>query len=109
MQLREFAKTLQEMVVAEMDEEKIRLKTEEFMEIIYRIVGICLGIPPKSFTWEYYDKSKQHCIQENLTSLQFYENLVKPLYNVEDKVSHSTSHIFSFIFSHNIPPIEFEQ
>lgn len=84
--LREYAKTLQEMAVAGVEEEKISSKIEEFMEIIYRITAICLGIPPKTFTWEYYDKSKQHCIQENVTPLEFYENFVKPLYNVEDKV-----------------------
>jgi len=74
------------MVLAGTEEEIIRLKTEEFMEVIYRIVGICLGIPPRCFTWEYYDKSKQYCIQENMTPIEFYEKLVKPLYNVEDKV-----------------------
>lgn len=85
-QLREYAKTLQEMVIAGKEEEIILSKTEEFMETIYRIVGICLGIPPRSFTWEYYDKSKQYCIQENMSPLDFYDKLVKPLYNVEDKV-----------------------
>jgi aminopeptidase C len=29
------------------------------MEEVYRIVGICLGIPPKQFTWQYVDKAKQ--------------------------------------------------
>ena len=85
-QLREYAKTLQEMVIAGKEEEIILSKTEEFMETIYRIVGICLGIPLRSFTWEYYDKSKQYCIQENMSPLDFYDKLVKPLYNVEDKV-----------------------
>jgi Peptidase C1-like family len=25
-----------------------------------RIIGICLGVPPTEFSWEYYDKSKEH-------------------------------------------------
>ena len=29
------------------------------MKEIYRIIGICLGIPPKTFVWQYTDKSKQ--------------------------------------------------
>ena len=29
------------------------------MKEVYRIVGICLGIPPQTFTWEYVDKTKQ--------------------------------------------------
>lgn len=38
------------------------------------------------FTWEYYDKTKQHSALENLEPKDFYENYVKPLYNVENKV-----------------------
>ena len=67
-------------------QEKVQAKIESFMESIFRIVGICLGIPPKTFTWEYYDKTKQNCVVENISSLEFYEMLVKPLYNVEQKV-----------------------
>jgi len=84
--LREYAKTLNDMVVIEEDWEKIQLKIQEFMESIYRVVGICLGIPPKTFTWEYYDKSKQYCVIENMKPTDFYEKMVKPLYNVENKV-----------------------
>jgi hypothetical protein len=29
------------------------------MEEVYRITGICLGIPPTQFTWQYVDKAKQ--------------------------------------------------
>ncbi len=47
-QLREYAKSLQAMVVEGASHDEIRLKIEGFMENIYRIIAICLGIPPKS-------------------------------------------------------------
>ena len=74
------------MVIEDSPAEKIQLKIKEFMENIHRIIAICLGIPPKTFSWEYYDKSKQFCVVENSTPLEFYNTLVKPLYNVENKV-----------------------
>ena len=85
-QLREYAKYLADMVAEEVDSAKIQAKVEEFMGHIYRFIGICLGIPPKTFTWEYYDKSKQYCVVENIQPIDFYETMVKPLYNVENKV-----------------------
>ncbi|KZS17904.1 Bleomycin hydrolase [Daphnia magna] len=84
--LREYAKLLQDMVGEGVSTEKIREKIEEFMQNIYRIVAICLAIPPKTFTWEYYDKAKQYCVVEKMEPKLFYENFVKSLYNVENKV-----------------------
>ena len=74
------------MVKEEVTSEKVQLKIEDFMHEIYRLVGICLGVPPKTFTWEYYDKSKQYCIVENIKPVAFYQDMVKSLYNVENKV-----------------------
>ena len=48
MQLREYAKSLQVMVDEGASHDEIRVKIEGFMEKIYRIIAICLGIPPKS-------------------------------------------------------------
>ena len=33
--------------------------TSGMMKQVYRIVGICLGIPPKTFVWQFVDKTKQ--------------------------------------------------
>lgn len=56
------------------------------MREVYKIVSICLGIPPSTFTWEYYDKSKNyHCIGP-ITPLDFYNKHVKPVFDVEQKV-----------------------
>lgn len=62
------------------------------MKEIYRIVSICLGIPPETFTWEYYDKSKAYHKIGPVTPLEFYNEYVKPVYNVEDKVSDMWDH-----------------
>ena len=85
-QLREYAQILRSMVEEDSPQEKIQAKIEFCMENIFRIVAICIGIPPKVFTWEYYDKAKQHCIVENMKPIEFYETQVKPFYNVEQKV-----------------------
>ena len=51
-----------------------------------RIVGICLGIPPKTFTWEYYDKSKKSHKIENISPLDFYQKHVQEHFNVSNKI-----------------------
>lgn len=56
------------------------------MSEVYRIVSICLGIPPQTFSWEYYDKSKAYHKVGPLTPLEFYTEYVKPVFNVENKV-----------------------
>ena len=41
------------------------------MKEVYRIVGICLGIPPQTFTWEYVDKTKQ--VRSILDIFEYFE------------------------------------
>jgi len=53
---------------------------------IYVIVGVCLGIPPETFTWEYYDKNKKYNSVGPVNGLEFYQKYVKPYFNVDDKV-----------------------
>lgn len=56
------------------------------MEIVYRIIGICFGIPPTTFEWHYYDKSKQFHTVGPISPLDFYEKHVKPVFDVTEKV-----------------------
>jgi len=56
------------------------------MEVIYRIVGICLGIPPATFEWQYYDKSKVFNTVGPITPLDFYLSHVRPVFDVVEKV-----------------------
>ena len=52
------------------------------MTVIFRIIGICLGIPPETFTWQYYDKSKKYNDVREITPLQFYEQARFPRWSL---------------------------
>lgn len=67
-------------------EADIQTEIDKQMETIFRIVGICLGIPSETFTWEYYDKNKAFNSVGPLTPLDFYQTHVKPYFNVDEKV-----------------------
>ncbi|XP_050543304.1 bleomycin hydrolase isoform X2 [Daktulosphaira vitifoliae] len=84
--LREFAIVLHKLVSDHATDNEIKNKIEEQMEIVYRIVGICFGIPPNTFEWNYYDKSKQYQSIGPITPLDFYEQHVKPIFDVTNKV-----------------------
>ncbi|CAD7087610.1 unnamed protein product [Hermetia illucens] len=84
--LREYAKVITDLVHDGKPDDVVIDKINEQMGEIYKIVGICLGIPSSTFTWEYYDKSKAYKKVGPLTPQDFYNIHVKPYFNVEDKV-----------------------
>lgn len=84
--LREYAKHLHLMVNDGASDDDVQAQIKLHMSEIYNIVGICLGIPPEKFTWEYYDKSKKYLSIGPIKPTDFYEKYVKPYYNVDDKV-----------------------
>ena len=51
---------------------ELKSTIESQMTVIFRIIGICLGIPPETFTWQYYDKSKKYNDVREITPLEFY-------------------------------------
>lgn len=51
------------------------LKAEMLAEI-YRMLCICLGEPPRSFTFEYRDKDKEYHCESPLTPREFYQKFV---------------------------------
>lgn len=75
-------------------DDDVRAKLTEQMGTIYNIVGICLGIPAATFKWEYYDKSKTYKSIGEVSPLEFYENYVKILYDVDKKVT------WNFVYSY---------
>lgn len=85
-QLREYTKELRAVVSKDGDDSSVVSTLSRQMKEIHRIVSICLGIPPETFTWEYYDKSKTYHKIGPISPLDFYNEYVKPVYNVEDKV-----------------------
>ncbi|KAI8127898.1 Bleomycin hydrolase [Lucilia cuprina] len=84
--LREYAKVLRDLMDTNPSDDEVNAKVDEMMGEIYKVVGICLGIPAKEFTWEYYNKTKAYHTVGPITPLEFYNTMVKPLFNVEDKV-----------------------
>lgn len=86
LQLREYTKDLRAVINKGGDDAAVADMLSTQMGEIYRIVSICLGIPPKTFSWEYYDKSKAYHKVGPITPLEFYNEHVKSAYNVEDKV-----------------------
>ena len=84
--LREYAKNLRTCCDDGMSDEELQATILKMMSEIYKIVGICLGIPPAKFQWDYMDKSKQHQSVGPISPLEFYEKYVKPVWNIENKV-----------------------
>jgi bleomycin hydrolase len=66
---------------------EISSSIQQKMADLYLIVGICLGVPPETFTWEYYTKTKEFSSVGPVTPRDFYIKYVKPIFNVDDKVS----------------------
>jgi len=84
--LREFARDLYEAVSKESSKEAINEMIHSQMQTIYRIVAICLGVPPTQFTWEYMTKSKKAQKIGPISPKDFYHEHVKKHFNVADKV-----------------------
>lgn len=57
------------------------------MAEVYRIVGICLGVPDEEFHWEYYDKDGKYHSIGPIEPLHFYATHVKPCIDLDDMVS----------------------
>lgn len=85
--LREYAKAIRDLVSKGASDGDIQALIDEQMGHIHRIVSICLGIPNETFTWTYYDKNKSFHNIGPITPQEFYEKYVKPVFNVDDKVS----------------------
>jgi len=93
-QLREFTKQIRDTVAKPgSTNEAIQTLLKWQMSEIFRVVSICLGIPKESFTWEFYDKSKGYHKIGPVTPLQFYEEQVKPAFNLDNKVNKRTSQL----------------
>ncbi|CAI6352191.1 unnamed protein product [Macrosiphum euphorbiae] len=52
----------------------------------WKFVDICLIIPPATFEWQYYDKSKVFKTIGHISPLDFYLTHVRPVFDVVGKV-----------------------
>lgn len=65
--------------------EELSAKKQEMMEEIYRMLCICLGKPPKTFTFEVTNKEDEFVRDENITPVEFFNKYVG--IQLEDYVS----------------------
>ena len=56
--------------------EDMRIAKSEYLEVIYRILCIHLGTPPKEFMWQWEDKDKEFHRDGILTPVQFAEKYI---------------------------------
>ncbi len=74
--LREDACILRSAYAKGKTEMELRGMKEEMLETIYRMLCICFGKPPKTFTFEYRDKEKKFHRETGLTPQTFYSKYV---------------------------------
>ncbi|XP_071789805.1 bleomycin hydrolase-like [Asterias amurensis] len=84
--VRGYAKQLQEMVQNKASDEEINKEITKMVAEVYRICSICLGTPPSTITWEYHDKNKAYHKVGPIAPKAFYEEYVKPVFNLQDKI-----------------------
>uniref|UniRef100_A0A8C7SAI6 Bleomycin hydrolase n=1 Tax=Oncorhynchus mykiss TaxID=8022 RepID=A0A8C7SAI6_ONCMY len=84
--LREYCLRLRNMVASESTEAELSDAMDTMIEEVFRVATVCLGSPADSIYWEYRDKDKNFHRMGPLSPQQFYKELVKPLYNIQDKV-----------------------
>ncbi|XP_060845140.1 bleomycin hydrolase-like [Rhopalosiphum padi] len=85
--LREFAIVLHDMVTNNDTNSNISDQIEKDMSIVFRIVGVCLGIPKQTFKWYYRSSANEPLLHCDITPLDFYNTMVEPIVHLEDKVS----------------------
>lgn len=84
--MREYAKEIRQVAAQGADKTALQQLLSRQMTTIYRIIGICLGVPPTTFTWEYYQNKNTYASLGPITPLEFYEQHVRPLFDVKEKV-----------------------
>jgi len=84
--LREYARHLRAAIDQGESDADLVQRISGIMTEVYRIVGICLSIPPATFTWSYVDKNKEVKKVGPISPQDFYNTLVKPVWNIQDKV-----------------------
>lgn len=84
--MREYCLRLRNMVESGTIKGELCAAMDTMIEEVFRIVSTCLGSPPESFCWEFRDKEKNYHKYGPVTPVQFYNEHVKPYFNMEDKI-----------------------
>ena len=83
--LREFACTLRAMHENGASAEDLQSEKEKELTVIYRMLVMALGKPPKTFTWETRDEDKNFIRIADITPQQFFSEVVE--FPLDDYVS----------------------
>ncbi|XP_061460952.1 bleomycin hydrolase [Rhineura floridana] len=84
--MREYCLRLRNMVETGGSKDELSAAMDTMIEEVFRIATICLGSPPDTFCWEFYDKEKGYHKIGPVSPLQFYNEHVKPVFDMESKV-----------------------
>lgn len=76
LKLREDACTLRKAHEAGKSLEELRTIKDQMLSEIYRILCLCLGVPPKTFTWEYVDAKNEYHAIKDITPKAFFDEYV---------------------------------
>jgi len=71
--------------VSNKNNENLLIKTA--IQKIYNLLLKFFGNPPTNFNWSFYDKQHNYHTINNLTPLTFYNNYIKPLYDISNHIS----------------------
>lgn len=82
--LREFASELRTMAGRGKTTSQLRAKKDEMLNLVYRMLLIHLGEPPKKFEWQYRDKDDKFHRVSDITPQKFYTKYVP--HDIEHKV-----------------------
>lgn len=78
LKLREYACALRKASREGVPVEELRARKEEMLAEVYRMLCIHLGVPPRTFFWQWRDKDKVFHRDGILTPHEFMEKYVKP-------------------------------
>ena len=73
--------TLREMARAGKNADELRSEKYSVLKDVYRILALCLGEPPREFTWRYKDRSGNIKELAGYTPEQFYREITPDDYN----------------------------
>jgi bleomycin hydrolase len=75
--LREAAKTLRDMYRREASVDELRAEKERYLQVIYRVLCIHLGTPPRRFAWQWTDKDKAFHRDGEMTPQDFAQKYIQ--------------------------------
>ena len=77
---------LREMATTGKNAKELRNEKKEILKDVYRILALCLGEPPHTFTWRYKDKDGNIKELANYTPQQFYKEITPADYNPQNYI-----------------------